>query len=178
MNMQNLILAKKYARAFIALYADQLTWNELEKIKKFNIYLKEHKETLFYAQLSALDNHMVEKTFKTLLSDFELIYATNNLVALLIQHKRLFLVSNILDYIIKLMKERLNIMEFVIESAAELDNGQRDYIINFLSRSTKKTIVYTTKINRCLIAGVRAYSDTVGWEFSVRKQLEVLSRVS
>jgi ATP synthase F1 delta subunit len=178
MNMHHLRLAKKYACAFIALYGDQITWESLECFKRFNIFINEHKEALFYAQLSELDGQVVKKAFYKVIQDFKLNQGAEKLVDLLVSHRRIFLIREIIAYIINLMKERLNIMEFTLESSHVLSSQDRESIIQFLSRSTGKQIVYKTKINRRLIAGIQLYSDTFGWEFSVRKQLEALSRVS
>lgn len=176
MNGGYLALSKKYARAFISLFSSILTLDELDRAKRLSDFIKERKEALFYIQISVLDSNAVKEAFFKLLNQFKLNEAFIQLINILELHRRLFLLPMILNSIVTISKDRANIAEFIIESSHSLSESQIKILTDFLVEATGKKIIYSTKINRELIAGVKIYSDRFGWEHSVQKQLEMVSR--
>jgi F0F1-type ATP synthase delta subunit len=74
----------------------------------------------------------------------------------------------------QLYKERMNIVEFSVTSAHELDAKNSMAVKRFLAKITGKTIMCTYSINTSLIAGMRLKSVEHMWEYSVRKRIESL----
>lgn len=178
MNTQDMELARKYAKAFINVFIDKLNAQEIEHVKRLAKFLGQYRRVLFYVQLAFLDGETTKKDFFDLLIKFNLDSLFTNLINLLESQQRLFLLPKILEYIVKLYNEHHGIMEFTIISSHRLNESELSEIVNFLSIKTGKKILYTALIDKRLIAGLKLYSDTYGWEHSVRKQLEALRSAS
>jgi F0F1-type ATP synthase delta subunit len=100
------------------------------------------------------------------------------LIDLLIEQQRLSLFPKILGYVVQFYYETHDIMEFTIESSHPLDIAQLQEIVVFLEQKTGKKIIYTTLINKELIAGIKLFSTIYGWEHSVRKYLRALGSIA
>ncbi len=174
MNTQDNTLARKYAKAFINVFIDKLDTQEMEHVKRLATFLGQHRRVLFYVQLSFLDGETTKKDFLDLLIKFNLDSLFKSLINLLEQQQRLFLLPKILEYIVRLYNEQHGIMEFTIVSSHRLNEPELNQIVDFLSEKTGKKILYTALIDKRLIAGIKLYSDSYGWEHSVRKQLKAL----
>jgi F-type H+-transporting ATPase subunit delta len=181
MNTRKLVaesaLAQKYARAFINVFGSVVTEQEVERIEQLITFLASHKEALFYVQLSFLDEGVVQKAFFKLLDQFKLNKVFEKLIDVLSADKRLFLLPDVLAYIMTIVREQSNTMSFTITSSHNLSKDQIGVLLAFLEHETHKKIIYTIKIDKRLIAGISLMSDTLGWEYSVRKQLETLKYV-
>lgn len=178
MDIQQEKLAKKYAKAFVNLYAARLNVELVERLQIVSDYLHRQREALFYVQLSALDGDTTKKNFEELLKQFSIDSLFNPLIELLLRDKRIFLLSRVIHYICVIYLEKNNIMHFTVESPVNLNAEDLTTLKSFLSRQTGKTILFSIKKNKNLIAGIKAYSDSVGFEHSIRKQLRALSRTT
>lgn len=176
MNIQLFMLAKKYARAFTNIFIDKLNFDEIKKLEEFISFINQHKQTLFYLKLSFKKDEDAQLILWKLIEQFDINIIFKKLVDLLIADKRISLLPMVFDYIIKIYKERYNIMNFTIVSSHKLNEDKIKVIQDFLVRNTGKTIIYTVKIDKRLIAGLKLYSHTLGWEHSVSQQLIALSQ--
>ena len=68
----------------------------------------------------------------------------------------------------------MNIMHFTIESTVNLSREELVPLKLFLAKKTGKSIIFHTEIKPELIAGIKAYSETLGFEHSIRKRLQAL----
>ena len=165
------ILIRRYAQAFLNLFGDQLDLQQIEQLPHLAQTLDKIPFSLLYVQ-RALGNDSssksLEKVFKK--AGFEKMFSS--LISLLNNHKRLVLLPRVVRYIFQEFLERHNIMHFTIESAVELTQQEQDSFVEFLHGKTGRDIRYTLKINRSLIAGVKMYSDTLGFEHSVSQKLQ------
>ncbi len=170
-------LAKKYARACINLFVDQIDRSFIEQLDALSAYLYTHRALLFYVQRSALDGDRTKKKVYEMMDAFEGGRLLRPLVDLLIAHKRIFLLPSVMQHLSRLALEKKNIMKFTIESAPALSSQEREVVHEFLTDATGKQIISRTVTNKDLIAGVRVYSATLGFEQSIRKQLRALKSV-
>lgn len=175
MDIQQDMLAKKYAKAFINLYGDKLNVELVERLLIVSDYLQKQRDALFYVQLSALDGALTKKNFEDLLRSFSVDALFGSLIELLLVDKRIFLFPRVLRHICTLYLEKNNIMRFTVESPIVLHADEMSILKDFLAKRTGKTILFTVKKNKWLIAGLKVYSDTLGFEHSVRRQLRALS---
>lgn len=171
-------LSKKYARAFVNLFADKLDVALAQRIEGLSLYLHKHRSALFYVQLTALDDANTKQNFESLLAYFKVDIIIQSLIDLLLEHKRLFLLPRILHHVYELYLEKVNIMSFEIESAIYLHEPELVQLKTFLEHKTGKNILYRIKQNKDLIAGLKIYSNTLGFEHSIRKQLRSLSTMT
>lgn len=172
---QDIVIAKKYAQAFINIYGNALDTQMIEALEKFTSFIKSRHRVLFYMHLAFIPQETIKKTVHTLLSSYNLTMPITALVDLLIEQKRIYLLPAVITRIISLYKESHNSMDFIIASSHELSSEQLDELRAFLEQKTAKKINYKTVIDKRLIAGIKMYSDTFYWEHSIRKQLNGLS---
>lgn len=166
--------AKKYAYAFMTVFPKILTLNDISKIKTAQIFLQKHKRTLFFLQLPQFDNSKRESMISDLVGHFSLPIIFTKLLLLLIKHNRSFYIPDVLFFIIELYKEQTHSIDFSLQSSHPLDQQQIDSIKQFLGHRIGKNIIATPVINKSLIAGLRLQSNTIMWEYSVRKQINTL----
>ena len=176
MNKENkLIVAQKYAKAYVNVYMAKMVYEDIDKIKKLISYLKQYNDAFIYIKLPFIDNNVKKDVFYKLLSEFGLVEQLKKLVDLLIEHNRTQFLYYVLNYIINFYKDKLNILDFTIVSSHELDDNKIDQIIKFLEISTNKKIVYELKIDKSLISGLKIYNDNYSLDLSIRKQLNLLN---
>ncbi len=96
------------------------------------------------------------------------------LVKLLIEQRRVVLLPLILRALYDLCLQKQGIMHFTIESAVPLSDEEQQSLIIFLKNKTGKEIIYTLKNNPALIAGIKLYSNTYGYEHSIQQKLRQL----
>lgn len=79
-----------------------------------------------------------------------------------------------MDYIVQLSLEKNNVMRFTIECVLQLTMDELVSIKEYLAKKTGKKIICQIKRNPELIAGLKVYSDTVGFEQSIQNYLKAL----
>ncbi|HVX00005.1 MAG TPA: F0F1 ATP synthase subunit delta [Candidatus Babeliaceae bacterium] len=169
-------LAKKYARAFMAIYGDSLTQAIIDQIKALTSYLKHHREAFFYLKLSSINDHVKEEVLQRLYNRFELSPLLNKLTHLLATHRRFFLLPIILEDIVKLYNKAHDIAEYRVSSVVPLSELQKNQIDAFIRQQTGTVPLISYNLNPKLLAGIRIQGDFVAWEQSLQKQLRAIER--
>jgi len=170
------IIARKYAKAFLNLYEDQISLEDLDNIRKLEHFFASHKKVIFFLSVPNIQTITKEKLLDELFQRFNLKTLLNPLVHLLSNSKRLFLIDNILTHIKLIYKKRNDITRFTITSSHEMPPQDIKIIEKFLACQTNKTIISTYNIDKKLIAGIRLQSDTLLWEYSIGKQCNTLCK--
>lgn len=165
------ILARRYAFAYLNLFSEDISVQALEHLQKAKQFFIEHKRALYFLSLPTIEREKKCSIMHDLLKKLLLPESLNALMQLLIVQKRVMLWPDILTYIITFYEHRTNIMHLVIESSCELEQKQLHTIKQFLADKTGKDIIYEYHVNKELIAGVRARSDTLLWECSIAQKL-------
>ena len=163
-------LAIKYAKAVYSLWGTQLSGELYEQLSALAATLEEQRSVILLAQIVYRGDESIavlETFFKN--AGFDSIFVP--LISLLNSKRRLILLPRILRELYSLYLEDKNIMHFTIESAVDLTQKQQEEFISFLEKKTGKEIRYTLKSNPDLIAGVKMYSDTLGYEHSIQQKL-------
>ncbi len=166
--------AKKYACAFMTVFPKILTLNDINKIKIAQTFLQTHKRTLFFLQLPQFDHNRKQSMISDLVGYFSLPVIFTKLLELLIKHNRSFYIPDVFFFIIEIYKEQTHSIDFSLQSSHALDHEQIESIKQFLGQRIGKNIIATPIINKSLIAGLRLQSNTIMWEYSVRKQINAL----
>ena len=174
MNVAAQILARRYATAYVQAFEQQLTRKDIDALRSAQDFFGVHKRVLYFLSLPSISSkqklQIIEKAFKHL----DLPASCMRLMTLLVAQKRASLWYNILVYIVKLYQQKHHIMDVHVESAPELDKKQLAVIEQFFADETGNDIMITYRVDPDLIAGVRARSDTVLWEYSIAKKLRVI----
>jgi len=168
------IIARKYAKAFLHIFIDKMTLNDFHTIKKLESFFSNHKKTLFFLSIPNINPEQKYTLLVKLLKQFEAFEHLEALIRLLLNHKRVFLIKDVLKQIILLYKELKNIMLFNITSSDQLDESSLEIIEKFLATNSGKNIIWQHKIDKNLVAGIRLKSDSLLWEYSIQKQCKTL----
>jgi ATP synthase F1 delta subunit len=175
MNIEYLILSRKYAVAFLNLFINEITLEDYHALVKLLLFLKNKPELNLMFKLPRVEKAKRE-AIDCMMKEFQLPLPFKKLMDLLLDDQRLFLLLDVLRYIKQLYTEREGIMEFEIRSSHDLNHEQLEIIKYFLSSMTGKHIVYKHSIDRELIAGIRLQSDILLWERSVAQKLAEAQR--
>lgn len=178
MDLQQDKLAKKYAKAFINLREHMLSVELVERLQIVSDYLHKQRDALFYVQVSSLDGDATKRNLQELLASFSVDTLFAPLIELLLTDKRIFLLPRIIYYICSLYLEKNNIIRFTVESPTVLHADEMSILKDFLAKRTQKTILFSIKKNKDLIAGIKVYSDTLCFEHSIRKHLRALTHIT
>jgi len=170
MNVQEKILARRYAHAFLNVYADSLSLDDYYHIKNAYEFLSKHKEITTHFRLPDVEEAK-KKVVKKLFDAFQVPVSLFSLVDLILVDQRIFLLKDILRYLVKGYCQQKGYMEFSFQTSHALAENQRVALENFLEKKTKKTILYNEVVNKNLIVGIRLLSDSLLWEHSVAQQL-------
>jgi ATP synthase F1 delta subunit len=172
---KSLILARKYAQAFLNAHADEITYDDILQFERAQDYIKPHKAALLLLTLPSFTPAMKRAAVFKILGKFYIPQGFTYLVDLLIEHKRILLLYECITALISLYREQHAIMIFSITSSHELAQTSLDRIQQFLTHATKCVIMYKYAVNTQLIAGIRLQSATFLWEQSIQKDLKNLS---
>jgi len=164
-------LEKRYAHAFLNVFADVITPKVLASTEALCDYLKKHRRVVFMLKLSVLDDQIKLHGLYELCKRFDLPSPFKKLIDLLQTQHRLPLLPDIVCHLEELYMERNQIYPLTIRSSIELMPDERTPLEKFLAQQLPGTILCTYHTDSRLIAGIRAQSTTYLWEKSVARQL-------
>lgn len=174
------IIARKYAKAFINLFSDKLDLRIPEDIDKINIfmsYLNDHIKSLFFADLKLISIEKRQEIFHTLIDKFELKSEFKKLTDLLVIHQRIFVLQDILKLIVQFYLDKANVIPFTVFTSHKISKDQEKALIKFLESKTDKKVIIKPKLDKQLIAGIKAISSAFEWEHSIRQKLNLLNQI-
>lgn len=166
-----LIIAKRYARAFLNVF--YLSSADIQKLNNAINFLQQHPEIATFLKIPLLDPHIkLEALKESVIKKFDLPASFDLIVELLIHKKRSELLLHVLEQIEKDYQDQQNIKLFTISTSTELVDEQKKVLEQYLISNTDATIDAHYTIDKKLIAGIRMQSDELQWEYSIAKQLK------
>lgn len=176
MNSSEIVLAKKYAQAFLNLYIDTVSYNDYIIIKAASLYLYKNRAFFSLLNIPTLSLEQKRTSLYTILHELKAASVLNRLIELIIHDQRIFLIPALFDALVHTYEKRKKIISFTISSSHSLQNNNLEMLKKFLIKKTNAHIVYNFVVNKKLIAGIRMQSDLFLWEYSVAKQLKTISK--
>ena len=176
MKIEGAVLAKRYAQAFMNVFGHKLDLTMIECLDLLGEYLHQHRYALTYVQYAVLDAAHTQKNLFDLLEHCGVGEYFTTLITMLVNKKRIFLLSRIMYYIGTFYRQEHRMMHWVVESPLALSNEELIKVKLFLEAQTGKKAICTLKQNSSLIAGLRIYSSTLCFERSIRQQLRSLQQ--
>ena len=174
MHLNQIYTCKKYARAFYHTVHSKIDAQQVINIKNLILFLTKDSTFLQCLQLDFIDHNIKKDFTDKLINKYQLINNFEKLLILLAHNRSIFLFPQILKQILEIYNINNNIIEFNIVSSNKLNDIQLLQLKTFLYKHTQKNIIYNLSIDKSLIAGIKIYSETLGWEHSIRKQLNTL----
>lgn len=167
-------IARRYAQAYCNVFGDDITPDSLERLVQLVDFLSTQKRILFFFRLPTLDHRIKEQGIATLCERYQLPESFKRLGALLVEHKRAFLLANVSNAIVREYNRRQKRERFTITSYPELQQSQKSIILASLAAQTGSTVEGTFTVDEKLIAGIRMRSDVHMWESSLAQQIRCL----
>lgn len=159
MDKNDIILAARYAKAWLHIYPQALTIEDILKLNELSAVLSYHTQAL------------QEKQITKLISEFSGADQLQKLVDLLVVDRRLVLLPSVLRALAEYALRIKNIQYMTLESSHEISKADRERVADWAAQQLQADIIYNYKINPELIMGVSLFSDTYAWECSARKVL-------
>lgn len=167
-------LAHLYAQAFENVFTAQISDTSVQHLQQAADALAAQSSVSFYLGLTVISDAQKEKTLETFFTSYGCAALLAPLLKLLAQHKRLFLIGEVVQQIIAVYQERHGIVEAQLKTAQPLSAEQQKFIEQYLCTSTAKKVHLTQEIDQTLIAGIRVESAQWLWEYSVAQQLRAI----
>lgn len=174
MVIQDTSLIKKYAQAFYNVFHAQLTLDDYKHAQECGSMLYKHTVFFVMAQMPSLG--VTDKMYLTrqLFNQYNLPSPFDALVELLLRQQRLWLLPQILKYLIELYYTKNAMVRMTIESSYPLSADQMNSLVAFLEHKTRLRVIGSAAVNKKLIAGIKAYSTTLLWQYSIKQQLDAI----
>ncbi len=170
-NETNVLLARRYAQAFFNIYHRDMREEHLPFIQKTATFLRSHSAWLTFFDFPNVKFDQQKQMIKSLLEHFVLPAVLEPLGELLCVHKRMMLLPDVLEQLAGLFLTYNGLVEFTIASMPQLADEQLCILIDFLQKKSEKRVRYTCIVDHRLIAGIRAQSSSLLWEYSIAKKL-------
>lgn len=174
--MRDISVSKKYARAFLNLYGNDITDKDCVSFEQAVEFFKQNSEFVFLLKLHYIIDQTKLEIMDKLIATFKLPEVIHRLVSVLLDDSRLYLLPDVLAWTIDLHRSDIGIELFNVASSHPLDKAEYAEIKKFLSDKIGKSIVIEASVESDLIAGLRMQSDYHLWEYSIRKQLQNIKK--
>jgi len=176
---QKTTLARRYAKAFCNVFGESLTFDDFEHIVAVVTFLDAKRTFVSWLTVPLISDEVKITVLRTLLiENFTLPESFMRLIELLVSHNRSFMIDSVLYYIGLIYQERNAIQLFTVTSAPILTAADKKTISLFLAHKIPGAMMYTCTEDKKLIAGLRMQSNTMLWEYSIRKDLRTLDALT
>ena len=169
------LLAKRYAAAYLNVHAASFTAQNLPALQSLQDFLSQNEELLVLLRLPAVPLTLKLEELKKIIHSYGIPESLVDLVRLVLARGRAELLPEVLKQIRVIYYERHKIMSCVIATSHPVTPSALEIIQRFITRKTGWNIIYTHVVDPSLIAGIRVSSDSILWEYSLRKQLNNVS---
>jgi len=176
MDIRSVMIAKKYSEAFLNVFAQTISPDDFEQLCMLGEFLNTHKRALFFLGLPHISLADKIRSVVSVIERFKLPGSLSKLFTLLIEDGRSMLMGEVMKQVCEGYRLRNNIQSFSITSSHALTKDELNAIKTSLEHATNSKAIYSYKIDRKLIAGLRMQSSTMLWEFSIEKQLNDLAK--
>lgn len=168
------IVAKQYAKAYVAEFGSVLTLDDMTSIKSAIRFFRLHNNFMSLVNILVVDQSSTQNIIPDLLNHFKLHLSFKKLINVLIKHKRLLFFPQVLQDICCLYFVKNNILEVTIFTADVLEQEELRQFELFFAKLSEKKIISTLVLDKSLIAGICMQSDLFLWEYSIANRLKKL----
>jgi len=180
MHSTQILLAQKYAQAYLNCFSTQLSFTDLANLQKLQLFIAEQKELYLLANFLSSKLAQPNNFTQKLVEKFNLPANFIKFLDLLVQQKVIILLDKILDELIigyqVLTKNYIFIIKAVVQPSAAQLKTIKTYLIYEISQLLGYPVLVTCnlQLDTSLIAGVQAINQLFFWDGSVRGRLQKL----
>ncbi len=174
MDRISIVLARRYARAYLSLFYDTLP-TDAHKVFTQSAQLFTQKPNLgFLLDLSIVSRETKLQELDVVVQECGLPASAKKIIALAIDHKRGSLLGEIFYQIAQLYKQQAHVDVCTVTSSSALSSDQKKDIERTFAQKTGIQYSFVYAIDPSLIAGIRCQSTHEVWEDSVDQKLRRL----
>lgn len=174
MKLHEELIAKKYAKAFLNLFIDEIPLKMYQRIVELEQFFRVRREVLAFLALPHIEPYYKCKALDSIIEKFSLTPSFKRLITILVESNRAFLFPLVLRTITMMYRQRKGMLAFKVKSSSSLNKAALRTIEKFLAKKTNKHILSEYTLDKSLIAGIRLESDQYLWEYSIAKKLRML----
>lgn len=176
MIVETSLISKKYATAFLNVFADQISNDSLEKWIDLSKFLKNNKLFYIYLRIPSISYFIKQKALLKIASALKLGKPITKMIFLLLDHGRIEILDQVLNKIILLYRREINVKSFTVTSSHDLIDNEKIKVIEFIKSISKSSVLADFQKDEKLIIGLRIQNLTFLWERSIAKQLRGIKR--
>ena len=168
------IIAKKYALAFCKVHDTILTQNTIQSITTIALFLNDHKNFYVSLNIPNISRTIKQEALKKIQHTFNAPQEVLSLMMTLLDHKRIEILDKVLHAIVTAYQKKHTIETYHISTSHNISEAEKKSISAYIKQVHRKknvTVVPQFTIDKTLIAGMRIESDMYIWERSIRKKL-------
>lgn len=183
MNDTRSCLARKYAQAYLNLYAHQLNDDYFSNLANLRLFLLKNGWLYHYLNIKNVEYSVKQDVIQRIAEIVGYIDYTKLLISTLLKSGRIDLLDAVIEKILEFYHLEQNIENFTILTSHPLSDYEKEQILTFIRHLTKKIITATFSVDESLICGIRVQSGQSFFERSIAHQLKdfeqsLLRRVS
>jgi len=161
----------KYAQTFLRIAYPEPGTAPIDTYKKLSYFFKANPGIIGLIANCPCPEQCVEELESFLVRKFELTKTEKKLIRLLLQNHSIMLLPSIMNQLIEIEQERRGELACTVETSHEINNKSLEKLLSFFEKQTNKKILPTIMINPKLICGLRIYSETKLYDYSIKKIL-------
>jgi ATP synthase F1 delta subunit len=177
MNAQEIVLARKYACAYVDIYGSSWNIPQIHALIEFSRMFHERRTVPAYLRVSCIPEQEKVHILLKSLAHFKLDKLLEPMVNLLAHHNRLELFGVLLHALRTFLEQIYHMEEITIRTAAPLTDVHRRAIVAWIEQITEKHIYAYEAIDTRLIAGIRLEGKSFFWEHSIHQQLRRIASI-
>lgn len=174
MIMSQSAIAKRFATAYVNVYKDDLSESVIEQMKKVVVFLKHNRDFMLLLCEGVVDKDEKLATLNQLLKHFDLPKSMQKLMEVLIKHKQLCELLDVLQDVCCLYHDNHDMLDVTIKTAHKLSDEEIEKFVTFFEKESQKKVKSSVEVDKELIAGVRLESNIFLWDYSVASRLRKL----
>jgi len=170
------IIARRYAAALIETFPKK-DLESLERQVKFFLQILGDEPSIEEFLTSPVSEDVHKREIIELLSkECGFSDQLHNFLLVLIDKERIFFLSDILNEIIRHIHAELDIFDFELLTAHEIDNKTYENIKSYIEKYVKGKVSITHIVNPNIKGGFFAFNDDLAINASIRNNLDALKR--
>lgn len=176
-------LARKYARAFLNVYNNELSSDYFSQLRALQLFLKKNKWLYHYLAIASIETTLKEQSIHQIVQTLGQPHHTELLMTTLLKANRIEILDIVVDHLLDFYEQDNKIEKFTITTSHALNNDDQERVKVFISSLTTNTITATFLVDKSLICGIKIQSNQSSFERSIAHQLKnfeksLLQRVS
>lgn len=164
--------ARRYAQAFLNSYEPMPSQDFLRNYQSFLQFIHENPKIIKQFSSLMTNQSTQQNVFFTMVAHFKLEAPGQQLIKVLLEHKRINLLSKVVAAIIQEGTLRRQEFSCDIATSHNLSETSKELLCSTLGKKLNGTLVPTFHQDPTLIQGIRVTGKTFLWENSIAKKLK------